>query len=108
MSRTTTQMWEVLKWVRDMCQLKYNRGVCNLPKREQGLCEVPTAPFLAVIRKEVTKVTPHLRRPPPDPWLGSPVELQSYRVGGLRDLIRIGKTLPSKGVAAEEAPPALL
>ena len=47
-------------------------------------------------------------RAPPDPGLGSQVELSSGDAGGLLDLRGIGKTLPSQSIAAKEAPPALL
>jgi hypothetical protein len=50
------------------------------------------------------KVTSRLGRPSPDPWFGTPVELR----GGLGDLVGIGKTRPSKGIASKEPPPALL
>jgi len=49
-----------------------------------------------------------LGRTSPDPRVGAPVELRSRDTRGLFDLFGIGKTLPGKGIAAEEAPPALL
>jgi len=49
-----------------------------------------------------------LGRTSPDPRVGAPVELRSRDTRGLFDFLGIGKTLPGKGIAAEEAPPALL
>jgi hypothetical protein len=49
-----------------------------------------------------------MARPSPDPGLGAPVELSRRHTGGLLDLLVIGKTLAGQGIAAEEAPPALL
>ncbi len=49
-----------------------------------------------------------LGRASPDPRLGSQVELRGSDAGSLLDLLGIGKTLPRKGITAEEAPPALL
>ena len=44
----------------------------------------------------------------PDPRVGSPVELRGRHARSLLNLIRIGKTLPGKRIAAEESPPAFL
>ena len=44
----------------------------------------------------------------PDPGFSSEIELSGGDAAGLLDLCGIGKTLPSKGIAAEEAPPPLL
>ena len=49
-----------------------------------------------------------LGRSTPDPRFGSPVELSGRDASGLLNLIRVGKALSSQGIAAEEAPPALL
>ena len=49
-----------------------------------------------------------LGRPSPDPRLGSEIELGGRHTASLLNLLRIGKALPSKGIAAEEPPPALL
>ena len=47
-------------------------------------------------------------RSSPDPGLGSQVELGRRDTRRWLDLISSGKTLASKGIAAEEAPPAFL
>ncbi len=49
-----------------------------------------------------------LRWATPHPGLGSPVELSGGDTRGLLDFLGIGETLTSEGIAAEEAPPALL
>jgi len=49
-----------------------------------------------------------LGRPSPDPGLGSVVELSGRETSGLLDFVGVGKALPSKGIAAEEPPPAFL
>jgi hypothetical protein len=59
------------------------------------------------IRKETVQVTSCFRRSSPDPGLGSMVELSRGDTGCLLNLVRIGKALPSQGIASEEAPPAL-
>jgi hypothetical protein len=63
---------------------------------------------LNAITKESTVVTVILGRPTPDPGLSAPVELLGGNASGLLDLFGIGKALPGEGIAAEEAPPALL
>ena len=47
-------------------------------------------------------------RAPPDPGLGSQIELSSGDAGSLLNLFGIGKALPGEGIATEQAPPALL
>ena len=63
---------------------------------------------LKTITKETTKTARRLGRPSPDPGLGSEIELSGRHTGSLLNLLRIGKALPGEGIAAEEAPPALL
>jgi hypothetical protein len=63
---------------------------------------------LNAITKESAVVAVILGRPTPDPGLGAPVELLGGNTGGLLDLFGRGLALPSEGIAAEEAPPALL
>ncbi len=63
---------------------------------------------LNTITKETAVVSVILGWPSPDPGLGAPVELRGGHPGGLLDLLGIGKTLPSKRIAAKEAPPSLL
>jgi hypothetical protein len=58
--------------------------------------------------KESAAVVWGFRRSSPHPGLGSMVELNCRYTGGLFNLARRGKTLPSKGIAAEETPPPLL
>ena len=63
---------------------------------------------LKTIRKESAVVAVILGRSPPDPRVGSPVELSGRDASSLLNLIRVGKALPGESIAAEEAPPALL
>ena len=63
---------------------------------------------LNAVTKESAVVAVILGRPTPDPGFGSPIELIGGDAGGLLDLLGISEALPSKRVAAEEAPPALL
>jgi len=63
---------------------------------------------LNAVTKETTIAARILGWPSPDPGLGSPVELSGGNTGGLLDFLRIGETLTSKGITAEEAPPAFL
>jgi hypothetical protein len=49
-----------------------------------------------------------LGRSTPDPRLGSSIELSGRDARGLLNLIRIGKALPGKRIAAKEATPAFL
>ena len=63
---------------------------------------------LNTVTKEAAVVAVILSRPTPDPGLGSSVELRGGDAGGLLDLLGISEALPSKCVATEEAPPALL
>ena len=63
---------------------------------------------LKAITKEAAIVAMILGRSTPDPRFGSPVELSGRDARGLLNLIRVGKALSSQGIAAEEAPPALL
>ena len=60
------------------------------------------------IGKETATIPWRPGRTPPDPRLGSHIELSRRNTGGLLDLFGIGKALPSERIAAEEAPPALL
>src|SRR5260370_30355806 len=60
------------------------------------------------IGKETATITRRPGRTSPDPGLSSQIELSSSDTGGLLDLLRVGKALPGKRIAAEEAPPALL
>gem|GEM_PF-2144938 len=63
---------------------------------------------LNTITKESAIVTMILGRTSPDPGFGPQVELSGRHTGGLLNLLGVGKTLPSKRITAEEAPPALL
>jgi hypothetical protein len=49
-----------------------------------------------------------LGRSTPDPRVGALIELSGGDTRGLLNLIRIGKTLPSQRIAAEEPPPPFL
>ena len=60
------------------------------------------------VRKETPTMPRRFWRTPPDPGLGSQVELSSGDARGLLDLLGIGKALPGQSIAAEEPPPALL
>src|SRR5260370_11082348 len=60
------------------------------------------------IGKETATITRRPGRTSPDPGLSSQIELSSSDTGGLLDLLRVGEGLPGKGMAAEEAPAALL
>jgi len=60
------------------------------------------------VTKETMQMASCFGRPSPDPRFGSPIELRRGYLHRLFDLIGIGKTLSSKGIASEEAPPALL
>lgn len=63
---------------------------------------------LKAIRKEAAIVAMILGRSTPDPGIGTPVELSCGEASGLLNLVGVGKTLSSQGIAAEEPPPALL
>ncbi len=54
------------------------------------------------------QMAPRFGRSSPDPRLGSPVELCRGHLHCSLDLMGIGEALASEGIAAEEAPPALL
>lgn len=49
-----------------------------------------------------------MARPTPNPRIGASVELSGGDARGLLNLIRVGKTLPSQRIVAEESPPAFL
>ena len=63
---------------------------------------------LNTVTKETAMMARELGRASPDPRLGSMVELSRGSTSGLLDFVRVGKALPGEGIAAEEAPPALL
>ncbi len=63
---------------------------------------------LKAITKESSIVAVILGRSTPNPWVGSQIELSGRDASGLLNLIGVGKTLSSQGIAPEEAPPALL
>jgi hypothetical protein len=60
------------------------------------------------VTKETMQMASCFGRPSPDPRFGSSIELRRGCLHRLFDLIGIGKTLSSKGIASEEAPSALL
>ena len=63
---------------------------------------------LKAITKESSVVAVILERPTPNPGVGTSVELSGRDARGLLNLIRVGETLSSERIAAEEAPPAFL
>ena len=63
---------------------------------------------LNAVTQESAIATMILGRAAPDPGLGASIELHGRNMGGLLDLLGIGKALPSEGITAEEPPPALL
>lgn len=60
------------------------------------------------IPKETAEVAAWLERPSPNPGLGAMVELDSRNLHGSLDFSRIGKTLTSQRIPAEEPPPPFL
>ncbi|EFH88887.1 hypothetical protein Krac_10393 [Ktedonobacter racemifer DSM 44963] len=60
------------------------------------------------VRKETVQVASRFGRPSPDPRFGSPIELRRGDAHRSLDLMSIGKTLASEGIASEEAPPPFL
>jgi hypothetical protein len=63
---------------------------------------------LKAITKESAVVAVILGRSTPDPRLGAPIELSGGDARGLLNLVGVGETLSSQGIATEEPPPAFL
>ena len=59
------------------------------------------------IGKETATIPRRPGRTTPHPGFGAQIELSRRDTRGLLDLVGIGKALPGKRIAAEEAPPAL-
>ena len=86
-----------------------------LPAIHAGLAEKNLLPdqhlvlnSLNPVTKEPARVTMSFGRSSPDPGPGPSVELHGGHAPGQVDFTRVGKALTSKGIAAEEPPPALL